>query len=829
MIINDNTSLALLAVNPSITTRAINVCQNNGIFTIGDLMKTPDDEILKIHNCGRKTLDILIKLKKDYANNTLTGIVTSDNQPSLFDFDNREEHTTSLNEMLSAILEELPDAVGKKAADRFMATDDSVRNIAENIFEHPREFVKICISNIDDLPDIYKAYCYVMDKWLQHPELSNLHRGILQNRDKLIRHTLHNSVTFQSYHALPCCFKDHLEHTYQNMVGALSRRSINIMNKFPTVLSVLKLIYGLDRIDLMNIDNCGRKSTLEIDALIARFKETYEKIVRDANDSDSEKLKNQIEELSCRIMARKYPWLSEDDCKNYVQFYVDGLTPPTIFLIRRYLSTTDTRDVFVFNHHSGFDPSFKFMSLDEMAIELGLTRERVRQIYSAGLTLPPMFDEFVDEIHKMLDSRDFIASDDPCWNQIKAKHDDKNNPISRKQLMTLITSLLDGHDLVIIENDAPIFIVRREIFSQVRLMSLIREIRRQIACRRIAPVKLPLRQVIDNEIAGPLTDAQRHVVYDMVMQYITALPDIKVADDEYTIIAPQNKINILKDLADIIRANGKPMDFDSLYNAFREKHPDFESFSRSSLRSYIQRSDDVTPIGKTGSYAVAEWEHQFTGTINELIRQLLSERSTPIHFNELYAMVKAQIPRTNYNSTYSMMAYHGRETFVVFEGNYAGLRGRDYGPEWIEHTSINDNCQLFEIRLTNFEKFVQENSRFPFTKCGPREESLVRWMRNVQNGRIKATSPELERRFDKLMNSPADVPKTINEYRFKTMSEQIINYVRQHKALPKAAGDKTLYYWLRRMFANIDNPSPRIRNFARTTLRTIADLVPPTN
>lgn len=67
MRITDNTPLENLPEYETLSAWARNVCQNSDIFTLADLMDTPESELQKIRNCGKRTLEELQNIKLKYS------------------------------------------------------------------------------------------------------------------------------------------------------------------------------------------------------------------------------------------------------------------------------------------------------------------------------------------------------------------------------------------------------------------------------------------------------------------------------------------------------------------------------------------------------------------------------------------------------------------------------------------------------------------------------------------------------------------------------------------------------------------------------------------
>ena len=183
----------------------------------------------------------------------------------------------------------------------------------------------------------------------------------------------------------------------------------------------------------------------------------------------------------------------------------------------------------------------------------------------------------------------------------------------------------------------------------------------------------------------PLADLLNNVGEYEKSYYLEALPIIidkafgLVVDEEGNIILPPQGVDVIYELTEILRKNGKPMSLKELYAALIEKRPEIKDKSFDNIRSKVLEADALKPIGMTTRYALAEWDHVYRGTIRQLVADVLEEAKRPVHIDKIMKKVLKVYPNTNKkNVMASINSYKAR--FICFgDGLFGLMESHHYG------------------------------------------------------------------------------------------------------------------------------------------------------
>ena len=171
------------------------------------------------------------------------------------------------------------------------------------------------------------------------------------------------------------------------------------------------------------------------------------------------------------------------------------------------------------------------------------------------------------------------------------------------------------------------------------------------------------------------------------------------------------------------------------------------------LRSHLLKDDRFVAIGKASTYALAEWDSVYTGSIRDRICEILESEDEPVHISRIVEDVKKVYPDTNRNS---LMASIGSDTlgrFVEFEGKRYGLKSKSY-PDTTLRIADNHRITVSE-KLDMLESFIEKNHHRPSIKAGAEEAYPARSIYNITAMKVdSATLGELKRLKTLLDNAP---------------------------------------------------------------------------
>lgn len=821
MIITSSTPITVLAPEAGMTTRAVNICLASGIETLADLLATDDESICQLPKCGRKSIDNLLEIKHRYNDDILlnTAVCTGKSGPGLFD----EPGPVTIDTVLKPFFDNPDRYIDPAISDRFMAVAGNAVQFARMVLKEPQTMARALCDDAPHAEGMIQAYMTAARIWMDNTFISPYQKEVLSKNHHVICACCDLYRFIYRYYDLSQPTQARIQAEFESRKKTLSRRSQNILRFMDNVPLALMYIYGLRSINYRTLTNCGRKSEEEIEDFINQCRDEYDRFIEHISSMQPDVMKSLDRRNTIQSLTVDYPWLTPDQLAQAADALMEGRPYSPLYFLEKYILSSNSKDAYVFSHHTGFDRSQAPQSLETISDNIGISRERARQLFAKGIKVPSTLQCFVDELDHMLDSH-IIGDDDPLWDELIARHAHPTCNLSRRLLLSLAAALCPRYEMVSFDDHSPVYIVWRSDIQHIRLLSATREIERKIACRRLSSQIIDIGAIIDRECDTTISDAQRQIVYELISRHIVNSTDARPVDTTH-IMAMPTKFNIIEALTEILNRHGEPMDFDQLYESFARQYPGHTPRNANAFRSYIQRSKHIVPLGKTGRYILDSWEGHFTGTITDYLTSLLEDAPEPMHFDTLLKCTLEVFTRSNPTSCYSILAYHGRDRFAQFEGNFFGLINRDYGPKWHCYRTSCPGRQSFGRRLNQLERFLREHGRFPFSSGDEAEVSLLRWMRNVEKGRLTTESSLLSEKFAALIRDNAHLIQNLDEQRYSNMCDKAIEYVRTHHTLPRSADDIKLYSWYRKQVLNRDRLTGNTLTLARNMISVIDSML----
>ena len=142
--------------------------------------------------------------------------------------------------------------------------------------------------------------------------------------------------------------------------------------------------------------------------------------------------------------------------------------------------------------------------------------------------------------------------------------------------------------------------------------------------------------------------------------------------------------------------------------------------------------------------------------------------------------------------------------FVVFENGYYGLANKSYPSRFRKAESFKR--YTFTERFKMLEQFISTYHRFPTYAGGDMEKGLQRWLDNIEQGRVDATTYQ-RAKLNKLLQTYRDahIPENHLEENFLEMCQRYKAYIEREYELPSRQDDLELYEWMNRSKANYNS------------------------
>mgnify|MGYP003290856363 CR=1 FL=1 len=250
------------------------------------------------------------------------------------------------------------------------------------------------------------------------------------------------------------------------------------------------------------------------------------------------------------------------------------------------------------------------------------------------------------------------------------------------------------------------------------------------------------------------------------------------------IFKPNSRKNNPDIIEDILRATGHPMTLDELYNEFSYQYPE-RSVMYESFRGNITKNTNIVPIGRTSTYALAEWNSigNKGGTIRSIAIEYLNSLQEPIaRFNDVVEHIIKYRPNTNEISIYDNLRLEqtGAFQFYFLEGErYLGLGGREYPIEYFPLVSESKSVTNMSIKYPKLIAFIKANGRFPFSSNVSNEEIALYkfWAQQEKSFNNGTLEPHGQLFFARIVTKYGHLKLEKKEFDWKQTFKRIVEII----------------------------------------------------
>ena len=634
-----------------ISKRAFLVCMANEIYTVGDLLRAHNDNVLpKLRNCGKKTIK---ELEEVLAQLGPIG------QTYALQLINKLDKYEDLSEAPKRII---------------------VSAYNKPLFNFSMDCIDLFYATFNDPRSFYSFFC--LDQKNLAERFNNLDNGELKHycyqllseiRESFCKEQLSDTFTYElvviARAVLWFCddrFAEELETSdadlktkrkillddFAENVEKLSKQTRRIQRWFiPTYLKAVTMFLLTE------------EQVAELLPQIWLHRAPHGEIFRflaELNDVLFQYENLEGNEVSKTIIANKYPNLTEEQVGFVTDFYNQYRHYPMFFLLRERLAKSEDRLDRIFAMAIGICDGYP-MNLAEIGKEMECTRERVRQLMEKA---PKNLFRDKEWLYYQFDSTLVIAEVDDVYLNV-VDHEKVNIPFE-----SFAQVCIEGFPLKAIKVNDMRFLVNKRLSSQII----------DKVCREVNKQNKRVRSGIDSI---PIDNLLKDIPDDKKDDYRQALPVIitkayrLVVDENGNIVLPPNGVDVIYELSEILRDKGRPMSLRELYAALIQRCPEVGHKSFEHIRAKVLQSEALKPIGKSSMYTLAEWNHVYRGSIRDLVADILKKSRTPMHIDEIMEKVLQAYPYTNKNSVTSSLG-SDKERFVLCGEGYYGLKKRKY-------------------------------------------------------------------------------------------------------------------------------------------------------
>ena len=594
--------------------------------------------------------------------------------------------------------------------------------------------------------------------------------------------------------------------------NSLSNRSRNGINSFLEnnlkIKNFADKILFADGFDFKKIKNIGAGTVPELEVFVNIVEDFIIEVSKNENDKYLISLKN-------KFLIQKTFSLP------FIPYEI--LESESIFQLTNFLITQNA--FYDVNQTKILTKAFKIylnspeLTLDEIAKEVNLTRERVRQVrktifeeLSNKLLFIQNFDDNLLEKYNIDNTQCYIEINDA---QIEVINNQNNTNFTKEFIIYLIYSywtyefeLVGNNEDVLLpkyfnarnrHNWNDFYIVKKELVQEFDFISLANDISERLNERLEETYSFSFKSYLSNflinnnlEILNSIIEIAEKIVNQEFEIYI---------DLEDNLIFERNSVKTLPEyIFDALEEIGKPSTVDELYNFIENKYPG-TTRSSEALRGSCQRSDSLIFFGRSSTYGLKKWEAEMEnikgGTIRNIVAELLSNIDNPLHISEIANHVLRFRPKSNEHSILQNIKLDESGLFLFFTGSRIGLSNKTY------ESSFRPLSQKKKIVIKTWEEsflllteFIKNENRMPSSSgCSEEQIQFYRWYKIQKSKLDQGNLDTIKENLINSITNQFDTSKKRIKTKISDKYKELLEFIHKNKRLPSAnkAGEESLY------------------------------------
>lgn len=792
-----NYSLDDLSQIEGLSIRAITICENYELTNLEKILHfyfIEKESFKHLRNCGKNTDEELVAICKKYKNSILkpsVHILTNINQNSI---DNNCDTPDQVYNLSNISLNDLVKNENLSARSCNVCNDNGLKDLPSIIayYWEYRSFKNLrnCgrLSDLE-LIDLCKKYEILIEKSSIVGLKENPINPIILKIDSLTvkQKQIINNFLVSKFNELPI--------RPQNALNALLDNEITLKN-------FADIIFSNSEFNTYSIKNIGALSEIQINTFLEVIKEQIE-LVSSCQDE------REIEIKLCETFLIKNFSIIDTTILSAIRDY-DFANGLPIFKIIKVLVDNDIlfeiREKQIFTNEFCSIDQKEFKSLSDLSIELGVTRERVRQIRVQFLGKFESYFRFITqpEIKSLVNynidlSSCFIDISDELIDRINISEKVKFNQLFINRIFVCLYSanfeLVGSFSQNIHEKDIATdkwkrsYLIDKKITAIFDFEKFYYDVRSRLSNRVDEDYSLYFQTYLLNFLKTRKYEMLDNIVE--IAEYIL-FNEFELSIDTFeSIVFKRNTIKQVYEYSyEALEKLGKPSKVNEIYQKVIELYPDYET-DENSIRASMKRDTGFVPIGRTSVYGLKKWESQIDdfkgGTIRDIAEEFLQSQVEPKHIDEITEYVNLYRDTTSKN-IYPNLKLDESKRFVFFKGLLIGLSSKKYSLEkYVEPIDPNIERKSWEERFFDLQKFAEENNRLPKSISNDKEKVLYRFMNIHLN---KATKSQID---DRALRINELATKYQHQKRKRKIPQEwnanyddLMKFVAEKKRLPKA-------------------------------------------
>ena len=437
------------------------------------------------------------------------------------------------------------------------------------------------------------------------------------------------------------------------------------------------------------IRNVGKKSAQEIVEFIERLRMTAERVKQQSNDlAESDFAADQL----CQAFN-----VNHDFLETYFHSIRDKKFPMFRFLHDLIVgeSLFNNKQTMVLRSRLGWFRSEEVVELEKIGDQIGLTRERVRQIanhiepdflekISFLKAQKNMLNSIMGDGYQMDTNRDLLYVRKQLADEINHIEGTDFSP----KFFTLVYSVLHSETHTLFGSQFDFFqsqyLIRHDLLESFNMCAFIKDVEMLAGERINEDFSLDLDgyllKFLKPDRPAAVLKRVRSICSDLLMLEFPERVRLELPNE--LIVCRNTKQQTWELVLEALETIGEPAKLDTIYRAIVQKHPKFDS-NLEGLRGILLRErSQFISFSRTSTYGLARWESERNnikgGTIRDITQEYLRHFPEPKHFYDITDFVLRYRPDTSPRSVHGTLMADESGRFKEFPGGFWGLAERSY-------------------------------------------------------------------------------------------------------------------------------------------------------
>lgn len=485
---------------------------------------------------------------------------------------------------------------------------------------------------------------------------------------------------------------------------------------------------------------------------------------------------------------------------------------PLFAAISCCMSRMETRKQEISNRTLCINYDSKAEDLDGVAADLGITRERVRQLRESCLEELLHFPK-IAITSDCLKDYDYRPQSNMDFNKIR--HEEEVN-FSNEYIIACIEAvnpsmsvvgnvrkaLLKNSDYIRYLHLVPSYL--SNLFDFKRFADNIEAMLKE---KRFYPYRDDLEVFVKNQVDYNISETD---FYEVLKECRLLLQD-KYPDNiiNSQLYFPANARKKIPDLIeDILREFNKPMTSEEIADQLNARYPELKQLP-TKIGANALRNNNIVAVSRTSTYALTEWSNteKRGGTIRDIAEEYLNSLIEPIApLTDICEYISKFRNNVKPDSVKSNLLAESNNKFALYYKNdvvYIGYSDHSFDSSYIAQDKRHGR-RTFEESIALLEDFIQNNHHFPLSSATDEDElRLYRFLNvcktNLRKGILlpshKTEINRIETQYAQFKGTkPSVIQLGESPEQWMAHLENYVRYITDNDSIPDSSSEEALWY-----------------------------------